>query len=377
MIEAVFQELEASGSDAQGLQTVSLVQVRWKQGWAGQGALSWGPCTSATGRTPYCCSPGAQCCVQDWRALHLGLSHLFTGVGKPRCEPYTGLGEFSRLWPSSPLSRAWTRGPGGCQQPPFSALCLTQPCSRSVPRAKPGTCSVLTAEPCRRWTSHPWACRYLVPRGASWGLIPQHPAWGCPAPSPEGPGQAEARDSLLVCSHLCFQGDGGGNGGRCARRPSCHQRLHVGAGGCPGTTPAVPSRRALGCTGVRARPMQGLRQGLVQAPLTAASPQGLQPLHPHCGAAAGGRQAPALSSPHPGVPRTPSRAVRTELGLCLVLLLRARLHAPSISHGGVSRQGAPSHDPGTRHPQGSAMGGGAAAGGEQPHLPAAGCDAAR
>lgn len=44
MIEAVFQELEASGSDTQGLQTVSLVQVWWKQGWPDPVLLqSWCP----------------------------------------------------------------------------------------------------------------------------------------------------------------------------------------------------------------------------------------------------------------------------------------------------------------------------------------------
>lgn len=33
--------------------------------------------------------------------------------------------------------------------PLFLPLCLTQPHSRSAPMTKPGTCSILTAEPCK------------------------------------------------------------------------------------------------------------------------------------------------------------------------------------------------------------------------------------
>lgn len=95
----------------------------------------------------------------------------------------------------------------------------------------------------------------------------------------------------------------------------------------------VPSRRCSPPqTGARPRRGEGLRRYPAgsgrsghgagsrhgRSPAHApASPQSWQPLHSHRGAGAGGRQAPALSSQDPGVPRGRGplpRAVRTELG---------------------------------------------------------------
>lgn len=78
---------------------------------------------------------------------------------------------------------------------------------------------------------------------------------------------------------FCCQDGGGGHGNRCARCPSCHQRLCRGAKCHPGTAPGAPAAAPHGHGGVRgpadtpqARRGSGCR-ALGLAPATAAAPR--------------------------------------------------------------------------------------------------------
>lgn len=70
-----------------------------------------------------------------------------------------------------------------------------------------------------------------------------------------------------------------------------------------GAAPAAGPSATQGWVGSADAPGRGPGSWLHALLLIPAPPQDLQPLHPHCGAAAGGWQASALSSAHSGIPR--------------------------------------------------------------------------